>query len=248
MHIEKGKIIKTLPFKYNIRRSQRAKKTRIIVTAEKIEVVAPLRVSTSKIHAFVESQQDWIVAATDKVEAKRKKINRLSPELYADGVAVPFRGKQTRIRLKSHALKKVKIELNEHYFNIYLPARYEGGSNSELIRLALIDWMKKQALKRVNSYIMLHTHKYNLTPRYIKIKNQKSRWGSCGIHNDINLNWLLILAPPEVMEYVVVHELCHIKERNHSAKFWQLVAAHLPDYQQQRDWLRRNGMSLMQGL
>ena len=241
-------MIKTLPFKYNIRRSQRAKKTRIIVTTEKIEVVAPLRVSTSKIHAFVQSQQDWVVAATDKVEAKKRNISRLSPEIYKDGVAVPFQGEQTRIRLKLHALENVKIDINDQYFNVYLPVGYEGENNSELIRLALTDWMKKQALKMVNSYVALHTDKYNLIPRYIKIKTQKSRWGSCGIHNDINLNWLLILAPPKVMEYVVVHELCHIKERNHSAKFWQLVAAHLPDYQRQRNWLKQNGMSLMQGL
>ena len=218
------------------------------MTTDKIEVVAPLRVSTSKIHAFVKSQQDWVVNATEKVELKKQNINKLAPEKYFDGVKVPFQGKQTRIRLKSHALKKVKLEFNEQYFNIYLPARYEEENNSELIRLTLIDWMKKQAFKTVNEYVALHANKYNLTPRYIKIKTQKSRWGSCGIHNDINLNWLLILAPPEVMEYVVVHELCHIKERNHSAKFWQLVAAHLPDYQKQRDWLKQNGMSLMQGL
>ena len=243
-----GMMIKTLPFKYSIRRSQRAKKTRIVVTADKIEVVAPLRVSTSKIHAFIEAQQDWVVAATDKVEAKKQKISRMSPDVYKEGVAVPFQGEQTRIRLKSHALKKVKIDFSDQYFNIYLPVGYEGEDNSELIRLTLTDWMKMQALKKVNSYIALHSDKYNLIPRYIKIKTQKSRWGSCGIHNDININWLLILAPPEVMEYVVVHELCHIKERNHSARFWQLVAVHIPDYQRQRNWLRQNGMSLMQGL
>ena len=241
-------MIKTLPFKYSIRRSQRAKKTRIIVTTDKIEVVAPLRVSINKIHAFVKSQQDWVVTATDKIEEKRQKISKLSPDVYKDGVAVPYQGKQTKIRLKLHALKKVKIDFNEQYFNIYLPARSEKENNNELIKSALTGWMKKQALKAVNDYVELHTNKYNLMPRYIKIKTQKSRWGSCGIHNDINLNWLLILAPPEVMEYVVVHELCHIKERNHSAKFWQLVAAHLPDYQSQRNWLRQNGMSLMQGL
>ena len=87
-----------------------------------------------------------------------------------------------------------------------------------------------------------------LYPRFIKIKTQKSRWGSCGIHNDINLNWLLILAPPQVMEYVVIHELCHIKERNHSQKFWLLVKSHLADYQIQRNWLKKEGRRLMQGL
>ncbi len=218
------------------------------MTADKIEVVAPLRVSTSKIQAFVKAQQDWIVAATDKAEQKRKKINKLSPEVYKDGVAVPYLGEQCRIRLKTHALKKVNIDYNDQYFDIYLPVGYGEENNSELIRLTLIHWMKKQAFEVVNDYVALHANQYKLVPRHIKIKTQKSRWGSCGIHNDINLNWLLMLAPTEVMEYVVVHELCHIKERNHSTRFWQLVAAHLPDYQKQRNWLRQNGMSLMQGL
>jgi predicted metal-dependent hydrolase len=82
----------------------------------------------------------------------------------------------------------------------------------------------------------------------LRIKTQKSRWGSCGPNNDINLNWLLMLAPAAALEYVVVHELCHIKHKNHSAAFWQLVAEHLPNYQQQRHWLKQHGARVMQGL
>jgi predicted metal-dependent hydrolase len=108
--------------------------------------------------------------------------------------------------------------------------------------------MKNQAKTEVMRFIELHAKKYHLYPRFIRIKTQKSRWGSCGIHNDINLNWLLVLAPPQVMEYVVVHELCHIKERNHSQKFWHLVKLHLPDYQIQRNWLKKEGRCLMLGL
>ena len=87
-----------------------------------------------------------------------------------------------------------------------------------------------------------------VAPRSLKIKTQKSRWGSCGPNNDINMNWLLMLAPPEAMEYVVVHELCHIIHKNHSKDFWGLVAEHLPAYQQQRLWLKQQGVSLMKGL
>ena len=245
--VEKGKTIKDLSFNYTIRRSQRAKKTRIIVTSNKIEVVAPLRVSERQIHAFVESQQDWVVSATNRLEAKKQNINKLAPEKYSDGVTVPFQGKQSKLILKSSSSNNVQIEFYGQEFNIFLPYRLIEDSN-ELIRFALIDWMKKQALNAVESYVDLHAKKYKLYPRYIRIKTQKSRWGSCGIHNDINLNWLLILAPSEVLEYVVVHELCHIKERNHSVKFWRLVAAHLPDYQKQRNWLKQNGACIMQGL
>lgn len=211
-------------------------------------MVAPLKVATSKIHAFVTLQQDWVVAATEKIEQKRLNVIRFAPENYSDGVVVPFQGKKFKIQLKTSLLNTVQIDFNEEEFNVLLPAEKIAEDNSELIRLALTNWMKKQALKDVQSFVELHVEKYNLYPRNIKIKTQKSRWGSCGIHNDININWLLVLAPLEVMEYVVVHELCHIKERNHSTKFWQLVEAHLPDYKEHRQWLKHNGSCLMQGL
>jgi predicted metal-dependent hydrolase len=73
----------------------------------------------------------------------------------------------------------------------------------------------------------------------------KTRWGSCGPRNDININWLLAFAPETVLEYVVVHELCHIRERNHSMAFWSLVAKHLSNYAQERRWLHAHGAGLM---
>jgi predicted metal-dependent hydrolase len=244
---EKQKVINTIPFSYTIRRSQRAKKTRIIVTIDKIEVVAPLRVSTKKIHAFVSSQQEWVIGATDKFKTKLKP-KKLLPKQYVDGVSIPFAGQQIKLKLKPSSINKVKIERLEQEFIIHFPNISEGKEKNELIQIALVDWLKQQALTAVENCVSLHADKYKLNPRKIRIKTQKSRWGSCGIHNDINLNWLLILAPADVLEYVVVHELCHIKERNHSARFWQLVEAHLPEYKKSRKWLKQNGSQLMQGL
>jgi predicted metal-dependent hydrolase len=237
-----------LAYKYTIRRSHRAKKTRIIVTAEKIEVVAPLRVSERKIHAFVTSKQDWIETATDKVLKNRQALKKMAPEKYRDGASVPFRGEAKKIQLKFTASKTVNVVFDQQIFTVELPTDRSSEDNHQAIRLALIDWMQNQAVKDVKSMIDEYAEKYNLYPRRVRIKTQKSRWGSCGIHNDINLNWLLMLAPPKVMEYVVIHELCHIQERNHSANFWQLVEKHCPKYREHRLWLKQNSRSVMQGL
>ncbi|MCK5829985.1 MAG: M48 family metallopeptidase [Methylococcales bacterium] len=234
--------IKTITFNYTIRRSQRAKKIRIIVTSEKIEVVAPLRVSERMIHDFISQNQDWVEVASNKVKKIKNNIKKLAPDTYSHGVFVPFRGNQVRIRLEQSLSTTIQVAFDGNEFCVSLLK--PKGDNSELIRTALIEWMKKQASIDVESYVNLYTKKYNLYPRYVKIKAQKSRWGSCGIHNDINLNWLLILAPSDVMAYVVVHELCHIKERNHSMRFWTLVEKHFPSYQEQRNWLKKNGSSL----
>jgi predicted metal-dependent hydrolase len=237
-----------LSFEYTLRRSQRAKKTRIIVTAEKVEVVAPSGVAEDKICAFVKSKQGWIVAASLKIKQKKQGVERLGPERYVDGAEVPYHGGQLKIRLKPSSGEKIKIKCSGSELIIFLPKENIAGKGCQLIRVAIVAWIKKQALKDVNSYLTLHCCKQGLHPRSIRLKKQKSRWGSCGIHNDINLNWLLVLAPPKVMEYVVVHEICHIKERNHSAQFWLLVEEHLPDYKQHRLWLKQNGSRLMQGL
>jgi predicted metal-dependent hydrolase len=108
--------------------------------------------------------------------------------------------------------------------------------------------MKQRSKQHVEQLVRQHADKKQLFPQAVRIKTQKSRWGSCGIRNDININWLLIMAPPEVLEYVVVHELCHIRVRNHSIHFWALVGEHLPDYKRHRYWLKKHGNSLMKGL
>lgn len=239
------KIIETPSFNYSIRRSQRAKKTRIIVSPEKIEVVAPNRVSSKKIHAFVLSQQKWVVSTQQKIKEKHPVKSR-APKIYKDGVEISCRGKKTIIKIKPTSSNKLSVEAGqEQQIIVNVPSIIDEKERGELIKASLIRWMKIQATNEVLKCIEVHAGKFQLYPRFIRVKTQKSRWGSCGIHNDININWLLILAPPQVMEYVVVHELCHIKERNHSARFWDLVEAHLPEYKVQRLWLKKEGGDLM---
>lgn len=219
------------------------------MTVDKIEVVAPLRVSSSKIHQFVTFQQDWVISAKEKITKQAQAIKNIAPIKFVDGAEVPFRGELIKLSFKYvNSSKKIRIELSNKTFMVYLSSEIAEASASDLVKVVLTDWMKCQVAKDVEAVVIMHAKKYNLYPRMIKIKTQKSRWGSCGIHNDINLNWLLILAPAKVLEYVVVHEICHIKERNHSARFWNLVEKHCPNYQEQRLWLKKNGRSLMQGL
>jgi len=234
---------------YSLRRSERAKNTRIIVKPGKIEVVAPLKVSERRIKAFVEAQQDWIRAAVKRIADKVQAVPDLAPAQYADGATVTFQGRQIPVQIKPTTTKTVRIQLHgDTAFIVYLPISVDQQQSSELIRQGMTRWMKQQARQHATTLIEKHAPRSGLFPRSLRIKTQKSRWGSCGPHNDINLNWLLMLAPPAALEYVVIHELCHIKHKNHSKDFWQLVAEHLPDYQQQRRWLKQHGASLMRGL
>lgn len=237
------------PLLYSLRRSERAKNTRIVVTADKIEVVAPLKVSERRIQAFVQAQRDWIEAALKRVADKVHATPRLAPSAYADGAKIPYLGRQLPLQIVCGRGKTIRIALqNDTVFCVTLPASIAEEQRSALIQQALIRWMKNRARQQVQQLVDLHAPRFALFPRSIKIKTQKSRWGSCGPKNDINLNWLLLLAPPAALEYVVIHELCHIKHKNHSQAFWQLVAEYLPDFRQRRLWLKQHGASLMQGL
>lgn len=237
------------PLLYSLRRSERAKNTRIVIKPGKIEVVAPPKVSERRIKAFVEAQQDWIRAAVKRIADRVQAVPTLAPAHYADGACIPFQGRQIPLQIKPTTAKTIRIQLHiDTTFIVYLPTGIARQQSSELIRLALIRWMKNQARQQASLLIERHARQFGLFPRSLRIKTQKSRWGSCGPQNDINLNWLLMLAPPSALEYVVVHELCHIKHKNHSKDFWQLVAEHFPDYQQQRRWLKQHGAGLMQGL
>ena len=100
---------------------------------------------------------------------------------------------------------------------------------------------KKVLPERVRYY----AKEIGVTYGRITIRNQKSRWGSCSAQGNLNFNCLLMLAPPEVMDYVVIHELCHRLEMNHSAKFWAHVGRYMPDYAQKRKWLKEEGSLLM---
>jgi predicted metal-dependent hydrolase len=217
------------------------------VTPGKVEVVAPTKVAEHKIHHFVQSKQQWIIQALTKIEAKSQQHTKLAPTFYGHGAEIPYQGASYKLAVRPTKLKRIKIEFCREFIAHVPNALIDKDHGAEL-REALIRWMKKESKCQVEQLVNRHAETKQLFPLTIKIKTQKSRWGSCGIHNDININWLLIIAPPEVLEYVVVHELCHIKIRNHSAHFWALVAEHLPDYQNRRRWLKKHGGSLMMGL
>lgn len=174
----------------------------------------------------------------------RSQRKTMSLEIKSDGqiiVRAPLRLSQVRIRRfveqkQEWILKNLeKIQKRE--------AQREavpGLSKEERTRL------QQKACRKIPERTAYFAEQIGVSYGRITLRQQKTRWGSCSANGNMNFNWLLILAPPEVLDYVVVHELCHRRQMNHSQAFWNEVSAVLPGYKEQKKWLKDNGWKLME--
>jgi len=223
---------------YNVRVSPRAKRLRLTVGPDGVNVVLPPRVSKREVNRFIESHRGWI---HDKVEKYRTVLDRHpGPECLEDGAFILFRGEPTplRVTLKDRVHPKV---LEGDGFYLELPNRLSFDEREPAIERTLTRYLKRQAKIDADLAIERFGPPNGLSPTGLCIKDQKRIWGSCTYAGVINLCWRLILAPVDVFDYVVVHELCHLRHRHHQPPFWEAVGEVMPDFEHHRDWLKRNG-------
>ena len=116
--------------------------------------------------------------------------------------------------------------------------------SEDAVRAALKQALSRLALERIRSHLEHYAPLLGVSYGRVAIRDQKSRWGSCSARGNLNFNWKLIMAPPEALDYVVVHELCHLIEFNHSPRFWRLVEGQMPAYESWKKWLKAHGSEL----
>lgn len=151
-----------------------------------------------------------------------------------------YRGREYRLVLRREpARRRIQVELEEDKLLISTP-------NAEPARIykAIEKWYIGQAHMIFPVRVMHYLQFTGGEVKAIRIKDQKTRWGSCSSLHNLNFNWRLIMAPGEVLDYVVVHELCHLTHMNHSRDFWNMVEKVMPDYRVYRKWLKDNGNRL----
>jgi predicted metal-dependent hydrolase len=221
-----------------LRRSARARRLRICVRPGGVEVVAPPGMRDAEIAAFVQRHHPWIeskVGALQDLLAAHPGPPRLS-----DGGRIPYRGRPVGLRVRTMARGRPHV-LERDGIDVFIPVTIGAVEHEAAVERVLTRWLARQAYADAEACARRHGPSHDLIPSAIRIKAQKRLWGSCTAKDAINLNWRLILAPPAVLEYVVVHELCHLRVRNHQAAFWRLVGEVLPGFEAPRRWLRANG-------
>jgi len=192
-------------------------------------VRAPHRVSYVEIQKFISEKSVWI-------DNKKRLINaHLKDNLnYNSNSQCLYLGSIYPVKIDNDI---ESISFNGEMFTIT-------NTNREIMSLTLKSWYKKRFMEIALPRLSYFSDKYNLAFNQVRVKEQKTLWGSCSSKNNINLNYLLIMAPMKVIDYVIVHELVHTIHKNHSAKFWQKLETIMPNYKDARYWLKENGHKL----
>ncbi len=213
----------------NISEAVRAKKLtlRFEPHRHQFKLTIPHKFPQALALQFLESRKDWIAA---QYSLKSPLI------LFQDNEIIPFLGKSLRLKHLNALKTKCQIDSQAELLHIY--------SASKDIGLTVENWLKLQAKHHIN---LLATEKANHLKcqiRALRIKELRSRWGSCSIRGNLNFSWRLVLAPYEVFDYVVAHEVSHLQEMNHGPRFWHLVNQLSPYVTYSRDWLYQHGWTL----
>lgn len=228
---------------YKIIRSSR-KTISIRVNHEGVTMRAPRQISKQALMELLHMKEKWIVSKYSEIS---KMTSAMEREKYLAGDHLFYRGNEYELEFCDTNDCEVQ--------NAYNPIWIQGSkimiaSNDHSkgkIQRYLEVWYRQQARQRIMERVEFFTMRYDFGKKVnrIVVKDQKSRWGSCSSKCNLNFNYRLIMAPDEVLDYVVVHELCHLKHMNHSEQFWCAVFEILPDYLKQKEWLKIYGRTLV---
>jgi predicted metal-dependent hydrolase len=200
----------------------------LVVTQEATLVVrAPIHTPLEYIKRLVNKKSAWIRRKLSEAATR----NKIPVKECVNGEGFLYLGNIVKLCIAENAFSD--IELNDK--KLYLSERAVPKGRDVLKR-----WYKGEALKIISARCERYAEITGCTPRSIKITNAQKRWGSCGAKGTLNFSWRLIMAPIEVIDYVIVHELVHIERLDHSKLFWDKVRGILPDYKQRKKWLKEN--------
>lgn len=219
---------------------RKRKSVGISVTHQGIKVAAPFYISKEKVSEVVQEKASWIIEKLNLLRDEQSNEKK-----YEDGEKFLYLGTEYPITLiKTVGLKKAGVDFSEKGFIIKLPDHLDVTEEKYQVKEALIQWYVERFKLILDERINFYAAKMNLRPARVTVKNQKSRWGSCSSKRNINMNWRIIMAPASVIDYIIVHELAHLKHMDHSRSFWQVVESVMPDFKLRQNWLKRNEIRL----
>ena len=207
-----------------------------------VTVLVPQYLDEEKIRMIVQKRAHWIIERQEQIK-KNKDSN--SVKEFVSGESFPYLGKYYRLKvMKSTTDTEEKCRLVGGRLVVEVNAKSDSENDRKAIKTALMDWYLQHAEEKIKERVSRFARLIGKHPNSTKIKNQEKRWGSCSRTGIIRFNWKIIMAPISIMDYVIVHELCHLFYPHHSPQFWQRVQSIIPDYKKRQHWLKENSLQM----
>jgi predicted metal-dependent hydrolase len=211
---------------YRVRRSPRARRVRVSVDGTgDVEVILPRRAPERAAAQAVRELEGWI-------ERRRRTLARAAAEVARPEGTVPYLGRDLRL-----VPQPGRERVHRRGDDLLVPRRDAAA--------AIERWYRRQARAEIGPRLDAATGRAGTTYSGLTIRGQKTRWASCSTRGHMSFNWRLLLAPEEVLEYVIEHEVCHLEIMDHSPRFWRLLESRVPDWREHAAWLRRYGATLV---
>ena len=221
---------------------QDRKDVRIVVDlVNGVVIYAPEEKSDKKIHDILSSKARWIHEKTQELD--QVKID-VSPKEFVSGEKLPYLGRQYRLKVHRESQKSATIGFKQGKFIAVVPINWNQEKVQTTLEDNLITWYRKHGLKKIQERAAYYEHLLGVEAKSIQLKTQHKRWGTCTPDGNIYLNWRIVMAPVRVIDYIIVHELAHLRIPEHNQDFWNLVRSILPHYEEDKEWLRIHGMKL----
>ena len=222
-----------------LKRTHRKKTVAFRVSNNQIQITAPKRLALYRIQQLLLRRSDWIgqqlefqaTLPAEPVELVRQ---------YIDGEQINYLGRRYRLAISTSDNRAHSAKLYAGQLQVTLANRHQNQTQDQ-IRRTIGQWYQQRAEERLPEIVAQIASMIGVNYGAIEIRHFKSRWGSCRADGRLQFNWRLMMASSKVIEYVVIHELCHRIHLNHSRAFWYEVERHLPDFRQHRRWLKENG-------
>lgn len=223
--------------RYRIVRRPRRKKT-VEITVDSpgvVTVAAPVETPAEQLEAMVHRRAGWIIRHNGAI-AEVPPSHR-----FVSGESLPYLGRSVPLTVRNTDTKGVEVRFHYWQFDVDVPSLLEGRERRELIRTAFETWYRERAAIKLPERVNHIAGLLGVQPTEILIRDQRRRWASCAPDGTLRFNWRVIMAAPALIDYLVAHELAHLKVRGHTPEYWNIVAQAVPDYRLRRERLREVG-------
>ncbi|MDQ2085427.1 SprT family zinc-dependent metalloprotease [Herbivorax sp. ANBcel31] len=223
--------------KYDVSHKDRKTMEISVEPPDKVFVIAPCGTDEKIIQKKVKSKGSWIVQKLFTFKSMEyRKIQRE----FVNGESFMYLGRNYSLQIHiNDKIKNADVKLYRGKFYVTLQKKDE-----KLIKNAMKNWYREKTSEKVMERIKYYEHFFRKKTTGVKVRDQQKRWASCTSTNELLFNWRCVMAPSHVLDYIVVHEMCHMYYKNHSNEFWDMISNVLHDYERRKEWLKNYGVRM----